>query len=391
MEAKQKEFLKYIGGMVLFVCFVWKYELVFRMVGWVYRMISPLIYGFVIAFILNLLVRKIEKCMTGRMWQNQTVKRCISIILSVVIAVGVITAVLAGLIPEIVNSAKVLQEKLPAVLQNVAAWMEENFHMSGNILDEMQKFKFDPAMLDDILQNDTVISVLKTGGNVIGKIISGFAGFTIGLVFAFYVLVQKEELGNKIKRLLYNYLPEKKADQILHFFRRADEVYSGFISGQCMDAVILGCMVSVGMLILRISYPVLMGVIIAVTALIPVVGAFVGGGIGMFLIAMESPLQSVLCLILVLVLQQIDNKIIYPHVVGSAVGLPSIWIFAAIIVGGNISGVLGMFLGIPVAALVYAFLGEDLHRRERKKEEERRREEQEEEQGREARQEEKLE
>ena len=111
--------------MVLFVCFVWKYELVFRMVGWVYRMISPLIYGFVIAFILNLLVRKIEKCMTGRMWQNQTVKRCISIILSVVIAVGVITAVLAGLIPEIVNSAKVLQEKLPAVLQNVAAWMEE--------------------------------------------------------------------------------------------------------------------------------------------------------------------------------------------------------------------------------------------------------------------------
>ncbi len=141
MEAKQKEFLKYIGGMVLFVCFVWKYELVFRMGGWVYRMISPLIYGFVIAFILNLLVRKIEKCMTGRMWQNQTVKRCISIILSVVIAVGVITAVLAGLIPEIVNSAKVLQEKLPAVLQNVAAWMEENFHMSGNILDEMQKFK----------------------------------------------------------------------------------------------------------------------------------------------------------------------------------------------------------------------------------------------------------
>ena len=389
MEAKQKEFLKYIGGMVLFVCFVWKYELVFRMVGWVYRMISPLIYGFVIAFILNLLVRKIEKCMTGRMWQNQTVKRCISIILSVVIAVGVITAVLAGLIPEIVNSAKVLQEKLPAVLQNVAAWMEENFHMSGNILDEMQKFKFDPAMLDDILQNDTVISVLKTGGNVIGKIISGFAGFTIGLVFAFYVLVQKEELGNKIKRLLYNYLPEKKADQILRFFRRADEVYSGFISGQCMDAVILGCMVSVGMLILRIPYPVLMGVIIAVTALIPVVGAFVGGGIGMFLIAMESPLQSVLFLILFLVLQQIDNKIIY--VVGSAVGLPSIWIFAAIIVGGNISGVLGMFLGIPVAALVYAFLGEDLHRRERKKEEERRREEQEEEQGREARQEEKLE
>lgn len=260
--------------------------------------------------------------------------------------------------------------------------------MSGNILDEMQKFKFDPAMLDDILQNDTVISVLKTGGNVIGKIIAGFAGFTIGLVFAFYVLVQKEELGSKIKRLLYNYLPEKKADQILHFFRRADEVYSGFISGQCMDAVILGCMVTVGMLILRIPYPVLMGVIIAVTALIPVVGAFVGGGIGMFLIAMESPIQSVLFLVLFLVLQQIDNKIIYPHVVGSAVGLPSIWIFAAIIVGGNISGVLGMFLGIPVAALVYAFLGEDLHRRERKKEEERRREEQEEEQGREARQEE---
>ena len=142
------------------------------------------------------------------------------IILSVVIAVGVITAVLAGLIPEIVNSAKVLQEKLPAVLQNVAAWMEENFHISGNILDEMQKFKFDPAMLDDILQNDTVISVLKTGGNVIGKIISGFAGFTIGLVFAFYVLVQKEELGIDFLQKRNDYIRNIKLQEVNNAARK---------------------------------------------------------------------------------------------------------------------------------------------------------------------------
>lgn len=367
MNKNQKELLKEILGIVLIVCFVWKYEAVFDILGKCYQIISPLIYGCVIAFILNLIVRKLEKYMTKGIWKNQSLKRGVSITLSVVIAAGVITAMLVGLIPEIINSVKVLEEKLPVVIQDTAAWIEGTFHLSGSILKEMENFKIDPDMVDSILRNDTVVSVLKTGGNVIGGVIAFFGKFTMGLFFAFYVLMQKEELSKKIERLMRNYLPGKAAENILLFLRRADEVYSGFISGQCMDAVILGLMVTISMLIFQMPYPVLLGVIIAVTALVPVVGAFVGGGIGMFLIAIESPFQSVLFLILFLVLQQIDNKIIYPHIVGSAVGLPSIWIFAAIIVGGNISGVLGMFLGIPVAALIYTFLGEDLRKRERVK------------------------
>lgn len=370
MDRSQKEMLKGVFLIVLFVCFVWKYKVVFALLSAIYHVISPLIYGLVIAFLLNLIVRKLEKYMNGGIWNNKTLKRVCSIILSVVIAAGVITIVLVGLIPEIINSVKVLEEKLPLIIQNTATWIENNLHLSGNILSAMENFKIDTDLIDSVLQNDAVMSVLKTSGNVIGSVVGFFGKFLIGIFFAFYVLMQKEELAEKVKRLFHVYLPEKIAEPLLVFCKKADEVYSGFISGQCVDAVILGFMVMVSMLIFGMPYPVLMGVIIAVTALVPVVGAFVGGGIGMFLIAIESPVQSIVFLILFLVLQQIDNKIIYPHVVGSAVGLPSIWIFAAIIVGGNISGVLGMFLGIPVAALVYTFLGENLRKKEQLKKQE---------------------
>ena len=212
--------------------------------------------------------------------------------------------------------------------------------------------------------------MIKTSGSVINAVVGVFTRFMIGFFFAFYILMQKEELGIKVKRLICVYLPKKAGKNMILFFSKAYKVYSDFITGQCVDAIILGVMVMISLFIFQIPYPVMLGVIVAATALVPVVGAFVGGGVGMFLIAIESPVQSFMFLIIFLVLQQIDNKIIYPHVVGSAVGLPSIWIFAAIIVGGNISGIAGMFLGIPMAALLYTFWGEDLRRRERMKQQE---------------------
>lgn len=367
MEEKQREFIKGIFFIALFVCFVWKYEVVFELLGTVYQMIQPLIYGGAIAFVLNLIVRKLEKHMTRGIWKHQALKRGISIFLSVVIAIGVISAILVGLIPELINSVKVLEEKLPAVIQDIIFWIEENVPLSDNIMTQLENFSLDLSTVDTILKSDAMISVLKTGGNVIGGIIGFFTKFFMGLFFAFYILAQKEDLGRKVDRFLHAYMKEEKADNVVSFFRRVNEVYSGFISGQCLDACLLGLMMTIAMFIFQMPFPVLIGVIIALTALVPVVGAFVGGGIGMFLIAIESPFQAILFLILFLVLQQLDNQVIYPHVVGNAVGLPSIWIFVAIVIGGKISGVLGMFLGIPVAALIYAFLGENLREREREK------------------------
>ena len=367
MDKGQKEFLKGLLGIVLLVCLIWKFQSVMSFVGTCFSVVSPLIYGCVIAFILNLIVKKLEKYMNGKMWKNQSVKRACSITLSIVILLGVISAVLAGLIPEIINSAKVLEEKLPPLVNQMILYIENTFHISGGLMNELQEFLFNKDLLNDLMKNDTFLAVVKTGGDMIGGIVIVLTRFTIGFFFAFYILMQKETLSDKMKRVINGYLPAKAAASTMNFLQRANAVYSGFITGQCVDAIILGFMVTLVMVVFQIPYPVLVGVIVAITALVPVIGAFIGCGIGMFLIAIESPIQSIIFLIIFLVLQQIDNKIVYPHVVGNAVGLPSIWIFAAIVVGGNISGVSGMFLGIPMAALVYTFLGEDLRRRERRK------------------------
>lgn len=364
MNNGQKEFLKGLFAIVLFICFVWKFQIVITFLKTCFSIISPLLYGCVIAFILNLIVIKLEKHMTQGIWRKKSVKRGVSIVLSLVIFLGVIAAMLAGLIPEMINSVKVLQEKLPDLISNTASFVEKTFHMSGSILKELKDFEFDEDMINKLMENETFMTVIRTSGSVIGAVVGVFTRFTIGFFFAFYVLMQKEELSVKIRRLINTYLPERAAENVLNFFAKTYEVYSNFITGQCVDAIILGVMVMIALFIFQIPYPVLIGVIVAITALVPVIGAFVGGGVGMFLIAIESPLQSIIFLIIFLVLQQIDNKIVYPHVVGNAVGLPSIWIFAAIIVGGNISGVAGMFLGIPMAALLYTFLGEDLRKRE---------------------------
>ncbi len=379
MERGQKEFLKGVFFIVIFVCLVWKFQTVLTVLKTCFSIISPLIYGCVIAFILNLIVIRLEKHMTGRIWQKKPIRRSVSIILSLIIFLGVLSAMLAGLIPEIVKSAGVLQDRLPDMIGNVATFIENTFHMSGSLLKELEEFEFSGDMFYKLMENETFLSLIKTSGSVINAVVGVFTRFMIGFFFAFYILMQKEELGIKVKRLICVYLPEKAGKNIILFFSKAYKVYSDFITGQCVDAIILGIMVMISLFIFQIPYPVMLGVIVAATALVPVVGAFVGGGVGMFLIAIESPVQSFMFLIIFLVLQQIDNKIIYPHVVGSAVGLPSIWIFAAIIVGGNISGIAGMFLGIPMAALLYTFWGEDLRRRERiKRQEETERETQEE-------------
>lgn len=370
MERNQKEFLKGLFFIAAFVCLVWRFQTVIAVLKTCFSIISPLIYGCVIAFILNLIVIRLEKHMTRGIWQKKPIRRSFSIVLSLVLFLGVLSAMLAGLIPEIVKSAGVLQERLPDIIQDTAAFIENTFHMSGSLLKELEEFEVSGDMLYKLMENETFLSLIKTSGSVINAVAGVFTRFLIGFFFAFYILMQKEELTIKVKRLVCVYLPEKAGKNTIIFFSKAYKVYSDFITGQCVDAVILGVMVMISLFLFQIPYPVMLGVIVAATALVPVVGAFVGGGVGMFLIAIESPVQALLFLIIFLVLQQIDNKIIYPHIVGSAVGLPSIWIFAAIIVGGNISGIAGMFLGIPMAALLYTFWGEDLRRREREKRQE---------------------
>lgn len=371
LKDKEKKILFFIFLIVLFYVGIEHFEAVKKIVGILYEAISPLIYGVVIAFILNLIVVWLERHMTQKVFRNHTFKRTISITVSILILSGAITIVCFNVIPGIVDSVKRIAERAPQAIEEGMLFLENYLGISEEIIETVQNFELNAELVNNmfgLIDNESVIEAIKASGNVVGSIFSVFAKFFIGLFFAFYILANKEAIEKSMKQLIETYLPEKIANGIEHFGYIVYNTYANFISGQCMDAIILGCLMSACMGIMGLPYAVLVGVLISVTALIPVVGAFFGGTIGVILLIMESPLKALTFLILFLVLQQIDNRLIYPNIVGNAIGIPSILIFAAIIVGGEFGGVIGMFLGIPFTAVFYTIIVEDMERRKKEKE-----------------------
>ena len=196
--------------------------------------------------------------------------------------------------------------------------------------------------------------IVSSGSMVIGGVVSGVSTFIIALIFSFYILLQKEKLGRQGRQVLYALLPERRADRTLEILRLSSRTFSSFLSGQCLEACILGTLFVVSMTIFRMPYALLVGVLIALTALIPIVGAFIGCGVGALLIAIADPWKALGFVVLFLVIQQVEGNLIYPHVVGSSVGLPSIWVLAAVTLGGKLMGIMGMLLFIPLCSVLYA-------------------------------------
>ena len=204
-----------------------------------------------------------------------------------------------------------------------------------------------------VLQNLTTL-ILNSGFNIVGKTVSGLFTFVISFIFSIYLLLQKEKLSRQGKQVIFGLFPEKAADKTLQILTMSQTTFSNFISGQCLEAVILGVLFFIAMSIFKMPYAVLIGVLIAITALIPIVGAFIGCFIGVFLILMVEPWMALKFLILFLVLQQIEGNVIYPKVVGNSVGLPPIWVLMAVTVGGNMFGIIGMLVFIPLCSVAYA-------------------------------------
>jgi predicted PurR-regulated permease PerM len=199
--------------------------------------------------------------------------------------------------------------------------------------------------------------------SAIGSVFSGVFNGVISFVFALYCLFRKEILARQGRRLLYAFLPEHFCDETIRIFRLTSSTFSNFISGQCLEAVILGAMFAVAMLIFRMPYVPLVSVLVAITALVPIVGAFVGCGLGAFFILVDDPIKAVWFVIMFLVIQQIEGNVVYPKVVGGSVGLPGMWVLLAVALGGKLMGVAGMFIMIPVVSVVYALLREVTEKR----------------------------
>ena len=367
MKKESKRFLWGILAIVIIFFSIQNTDAVKAGLAKLVDLVLPLIYGCAIAFILNLIVRFLEKYLTFGPFKNRTFRRVVTIILSLVILVAVVTGLVAGLVPEIKSSVTMLVDRLPDMINNAKSFAVDTLQLPA----EWFAFIETPdvaGIVETLFQNGIIQQVVQSGGSIVGGAVTTVTDILLGLCFAIYLLFQKEVLIAGAKRLVRAYMKPAAGDRLIYIASSMNEIYSSFISGQCLDAAILGTMVTVTLALFGIDYSLLIGIVIAFTALVPVVGAFLGGVVGVFLLLMISFKDALIFLIALLVLQQIDNRLIYPHVVGNAVGLPAIWIFAAIIVGGNLGGIFGMILAIPLFALAYSLIGEDLHKREEKPE-----------------------
>ena len=335
----------------------------------------PFIIGFGIAFILNIPMKFIEHHLFGKALKQakktaQKLARPVSLVLSICFVICIIVIVMLVVVPELgatfVNIAKKIEENIP-VFQK---WIDNVFGNNPEVVKWAQSLDIEPGKIID-----SVLGVLKNGvNNIVSSTVSITMGLlttamnvSIGFVFACYVLLQKEKLLQQIKKAMYAMFPEKPVRYLTHVWNLANRIFSSFITGQCIEAVILGSMFFVSMTILHFPYAMLVGVLISFTALIPLFGGIIGCWVAFFLILMISPVKAVLFLGLFLILQQIEGNLIYPHVVGGSVGLPSIWVLVAVTLGGSLMGIAGMLIFIPTVSVIYTLFREWVYARLEKK------------------------
>ncbi|MBE5876329.1 MAG: AI-2E family transporter [Lachnospiraceae bacterium] len=367
--------IKQIRGMILFIaaiCLALRYsDEIIGALGLGIEILTPFILGAVMAFILNLPLRGIENRLLGK-WNGRLAdkfKRPIGIVGSIFIIVAVLTLVILTVVPQVGKTLVELGNKIPVFMENV--WVQlQSIQLDNpqlqNYLNQLQEIELN---WDSILNG--IVSFLKNGMTsmlsstvvVAGSIVSGVMNTVIAFIFAIYILGQKEKLADQGKRILSAYCKPKWNQYLLKVFGLAYRNFSNFISGQCLEAVILGCMFVVVMTIFRLPYAVLVGVLIAFTALIPIVGAFIGCAVGAFLIMVDDPMKALIFVIMFLVLQQVEGNLIYPRVVGNSVGLPSMWVLMAVSVGGSLFGVAGMLAFIPLVSTVYMLLRDSVNER----------------------------
>jgi predicted PurR-regulated permease PerM len=333
--------------------------------------IKPFLYGCVIAFVLNLPMKAIEEKILSR-WQGKTaknLKRPVSLFFSVLLIVLLLSVTIGMVFPQLAQSVAEIGKKIPAFMDRVLGELEKLTQNNTTLKEQLESLRLTEMNWENLADNIT--HFLKNGAgdmlnstfNMAGNLVSGVSKWAVAFVFAIYVLAQKEKLENQGKRVLSAYLSDGVVKRILDIGSLLYRNFSKFITGQCLEAVILGTMFVICMSIFRLPYPLVIGMLIALTALIPIVGAFLGCIIGAFLILMESPLQALWFVILFLILQQIEGNLIYPRVVGNSVGLPPIWVLVAISIGGSLFGIAGMLIFIPLMSTFYTLLKEDVNRR----------------------------
>ncbi|MCI9615936.1 MAG: AI-2E family transporter [Dorea sp.] len=364
------ETVRKIRGLIVFAALViaclWKYDVVFGVLTFVFHIVFPFILGGAIAFVLNVPMNFVqrhlfdEERIKGKKYM-QKAARPVSMLAVVFGVLGIVAVVMFVLIPQLGSTFANLGASIQEFIPEVQDWAQEIFHNNQDVMEWVNSLEFDWNKIMetgmDFFKNGAG-SVLDSTITAAKSIVSGITTFFIAFVFAIYILLQKEKLGLQAKKVLFAFVRRGRAEAALEVLSLTYNTFSSFLTGQCVEAVILGSMFVAAMTVLRLPYALLVGIVIAFTALIPIFGAFVGCAVGVFMIFIEDPFKALIFVVMFLVLQQVEGNLIYPHVVGNSVGLPSIWVLAAVSVGGSLMGVVGMLIFIPVVSVAYALFRE---------------------------------
>lgn len=365
--------------LLCFACI--KFDIVLKAFGYIFNLLKPFIFGFCIAFILNIPLSKIEGMLTGKnkkgKIKNNSDKRekkaetenkktngklrLLSIVISLLIFIGIIFLTLFLVIPEFINTISIFKNSIPTAFNTCKEWLENVMSNNPQVIEKINEFKPDWQQLDKNVTTwikSTATGIIGVSIDFVISFFSGVINFFMGVIFAVYMLMQKEKLVCQFKRVFRAYIPEEKCNSLFHIGQITNDTFKKFFGGQFIEAILLGILCFIGMTIFRMPYALTISVLVGVTALIPVFGAFFGTAIGAILILAVDPMQAVWFVVYIIVLQQIDGNFIYPKVVGDSVGLPGIWVMLAVLVGGNSMGIIGMLIGVPIASVIYKLVKE---------------------------------
>ncbi len=348
-------------SIILFIV-LQRLDAVFVFVGGLMNLITPLFIGLGLAFVMNNLLNFWENRVFGRLKGRrffQKIKRPLCLLLTLLLIVAIAFFVLFAVIPELINTLRMLSDRLPGFMEEARIWLLgliEYYDIDfSNISALNVNWSEIGSFLFDFFQTGApnIVSGTVTAAT---SLVTGIVNFFLGFVFALYILSQKEKLCRGVCRTMFAYLPQKLADGILSVTRLANRIFASFIAGQFLEAVILGTLCFIGMSIFGFPYAPMISVLVGCLALIPIFGAFIAVAIGAYLILLVNPMQALWFVIFFLILQQIEGNLIYPRVVGNSVGLPTLWVLFAVLVGGGLFGILGILLGVPTCSVIYTLL-----------------------------------
>lgn len=355
-DKTRKDIIIIISYIALVIFALVNFSKIFVFLGKVISIFSPFLLGIILAFVLNILNNFIEKKIFGKIKPSKIwnkIKRPLCITLSLILVFLTIFFVMNLLIPQLKNSASLFTDTLPAYKEDIIGILNK-FDVDESTVNKVGEYldNFGKVITDYIKGNskDVITVTTEVATSVINIISKGI----ITLVFAIYMIAQKETLSRQINKVMKAYLKPKTINKINTVGTLANKTFSNFVTGQCLEALIFGSLVFVGMLIFRFPYASTIGVLLGFTALIPIFGAFIGTAIGFILIMMVSPVKAILFVVFIIVLQQIEGNLIYPRVVGKSIGLPGMWVLLSVTVGGSIGGILGMLIATPLCSLLYA-------------------------------------